>query len=123
MTKYEEAQAAWLNIFGSGTTQPEPVAVCLHVLHILAEAEAAAERSSKAYLDVLLTLAPAVGADRAKELAEELADASRVGHIRYTPGLPLMIDGADCSPENVRRLERQSKTFRQMYIFGTEPDA
>jgi hypothetical protein len=114
MTKYEEAQAAWLNIFGSGTTQPEPVAVCLHVLHILAEAEAAAERFSKVYLDVLLTLAGSVGSERAKELAEELTDASRAGHIRYTPGLPLMIDGADCSPENVRSLERQVVVYRSM---------
>ena len=38
-------------------------------------------------------------------VVDALIDAARKGYVQYTPGLPLMIGGMDCSPENVASLE------------------
>lgn len=43
---------------------------------------------------------------------DALIEAARDGYVRHSPGLPLMIDGVDCSPENVRSLERQVKRLK-----------
>jgi hypothetical protein len=64
----------------------------------------AIDRHAVAYMDVLLALAPTAGHERAKELTDALVCSSRAYRIAHTPGLPLMIGGVDCSPENVRRL-------------------
>lgn len=112
LTERETAYATWLNIFGSDAVRTEQVEYDLHVMHVVAETSARSARLARVYMDVLTSLAPVVGAERAKELTEELLLAARAGHVQHTPGLPLMIDGVDCSPENVRRLERSRDEYR-----------
>lgn len=112
LTERETTYATWLNIFGSDPVRPEQVEDDLRVMYIVAESSARSDRLATAYMDVLLSLASAVGTERAKELTSELVDAVRAGHVQHTPGLPLMIDGVDCSPENVRRLERSRDEYR-----------
>lgn len=50
---------------------------------------------------------------------DALIDTARDGHVRYEPGDPLIIDGVDCSPENVRSLEKLLNTYRGI-VLGRE---
>lgn len=118
LTNRETAYATWLNIFGSDPVRPSQVERDLHVMHIMAEDSARSDRFATAYMEVLLSLAPAVGHEQAKRLADQLTEAARVGHVRYTLGLPLMIDGTDCSPANVRHLESSRDEYRRRYVTG-----
>jgi hypothetical protein len=113
MTKTEETYAAWLNILGSGTVQPPAVAQDLHAMHDMARSTSAAEHLASAYMDVLLALIPQTGPEQAAEAAWGLVAAARAQHVRYTPGLPLVIDGVDCSPEHVRLLEGYREDYRR----------
>lgn len=47
---------------------------------------------------------------------DALIDAAREGYVLYEQGLPLMIDGVDCSPENVRSLERLVELYKETLI-------
>ena len=113
----EDTYAAWLNILGSDPVPGGPLEHDLLVQRTVAASAGDSERLADAYMDVLLSLAP-VGAERAKELADALVEASRAHHIRHYPGMPLMIDGVDCSPESVRRLERSRDEYRRRYMTG-----
>lgn len=108
MTKQEEAYAAWLNVLGSDPVRPSEGEHELNVLRIIATSTGDSERLSNAYLDVLLRLALETGHQAARELTQGLIDAARAHHVRYIHGLPLMIDGVDCSPDNVRSLMRRA---------------
>lgn len=112
MTKEEIVYASTLNTLGTAEAAqtPESVARTLHMQHEIAEASAAAEQLAKAHLDVLLTLAPAVGHVEAKRLTDALVEAARARHVRRAlPEIPWMVDGTDCSPERVRWLEKRAE--------------
>ena len=121
MTRTEETYAAWLNTLGSDPVPPGPVADDLRVMRIVAMSSGDIDRFSNAYLDVLRTLAGADLSAQAKVLTDALVEAARAHHLRYIPGLPLMIDGVDCSPENVRHLERSRAEYRRRYVEGDVP--
>jgi hypothetical protein len=94
----------------SSNSQPD-------VNEIVQALSALADRYSETYLNVLMALAPQIrDAARSRQMTQDLVNAARAGHVRHTPGLPLMIDGVDCSPENVRRLERSRDEYRAMYL-------
>lgn len=112
----EQAYASWLNIFGSDPVQSAEVAKELNTMRIVATSSGDIERMSQAYLDVLLTLAPAVGQEKAKELTQALVSASRAHRVRHVPGTPLMIEGLDCSPEAVRMLKADRDAYRTMVL-------
>ena len=52
------------------------------------------------------------GARDAWARTDALVEAAREGHVPYEPGLPLVIDGVDCSPENVRSMRRLLDHYR-----------
>lgn len=108
MTKSEEAYAQWLNVLGSEHPAADPADPDMTVLRIVATCSGDSDRFSAAYMNVLMALAPEVGAARAKELTEALVDAARAHHVRYIPGMPLMIDGVDCCPDHIRSLEKKA---------------
>lgn len=116
MTKTEEIYATWLNTLGSDPVPPGPVEGELRVMRVLATSDGDSQRLSSAYLDVLLTLAEAVGQERAKELTDTLLSSALAHRVQYIPGMPLMIDGVDCSPENVRHLEFLRDEYRALYL-------
>lgn len=108
MTKNEETYAAWLNVLGSDHPAADPVEQDMTVLRIVAMCSGDSDRFGAAYVDVLMALAPEVGAARAKELTEALVSASRAHRVWYIPGIPLMIDGVDCCPDHIRSLEKKA---------------
>lgn len=116
MTPSEETYAAWMNVLGSGTVNPVAVNYELRVMRVVATATGDSERMATAYLDVLLALAPEVGAVRAKELTQALVDAAQAHRVRYVSGTPLMIDGTDCSPDAVRSLKKDRDHYRRAYL-------
>jgi hypothetical protein len=85
-------------------------------MRVVATSSGDSERFSEAYMDILLALAPAVGARKAKRMTEALVAASRAHRVRYVPGTALMIDGRDCSPDAVRRLQADRDAYRSMVL-------
>lgn len=116
MTKTEETYAAWLNLLGSDPLAPGPVADEVNIMRIVATSTGDIERFSQAYMDVLLTMASHVGGGVAKELTDALVTSARAHRVQHITGLPLMIDGVDCSPDNVRLLMRSRDEYRAMYL-------
>lgn len=116
MTPSEETYAAWMNVLGSGTVNPEPVDHELWIMRVVATSTGDSHRLADAYLDVQLALASDVGAVRAKELTQALVDAARAHRVRYVSGTPLMIDGIDCSPDAVRSLKEDRDHYRRAYL-------
>lgn len=64
-------------------------------------------------IEVLEALARSVGAQRAQEMLTQLNEELTAGQVRYTPGLPLMIEGVDCSPEHVRQLQAHINDWKR----------
>ena len=118
MTKSEETYAAWLNVLGSDPVPPGPVEKSLRVLRIVADASGATQRLASAYTAALLAMAPETGTHRALELADGLVNAAQFRRVPYTPGLPLLVDGLDCSPEHVRELTEQIGRYRKLCSEG-----
>lgn len=114
MTKNEEAYATWLNVLGSDPVRPDQGEHEVNVLRILATSQADSERFSRAYMDVLLALARETGHEAAKTMLTELVNAAIAHRVHYIHGLPMMIDGVDCSPDNVRHLMEQREIYRAM---------
>ena len=117
MNGHEQAYAGWLNILGSEpVTEPE-AAHELRVLRIVAQSTGDSERFSQAYMDVLLALAPQIkDVDKTRGMVKALVDAARAHRVPYTPGLPMMIDGIDCSPDAVRALTDSRDHYRSMVL-------
>lgn len=121
MNGHEQAYAAWLNILGSEpVTEPE-AAHELRVLRIVAQSTGDSERFSAAYMTVVLVLATVHGMETgtARTMVQALVDAARAHRVPYTPGLPMMIDGIDCSPDAVRALKASRDHYRSAYVNGT----
>lgn len=116
MTASEETYAAWLNVLGSEPVADPELSQELTVMRIVAVSSGDSERFSTAYMDVLLALAPAVGPRTARNMVKRLVTAARARTVRYVPGVPLMIEGQDCSPENVRRLQADRDHYRRMVL-------
>ena len=119
MNGHEQAYAGWLNILGSEpVTEPE-AAHELRVLRIVAQSTGDSERFSRAYMDVLLALAPQIkDPEKVRTMVQSLVDAARAHRVPYTPGLPMMIDGIDCSPDAVRALKADRDHYRSAYVNG-----
>jgi hypothetical protein len=115
-THSEETYAGWLNLLGSGSEESPELHQELLVMRVVATSSGDSERFSEAYMDVLLALAPAVGARKAKRMVEALSKAARAHRVRYVPGTPLMIDGRDCSPDAVRALQADRDMYRSMVL-------
>ncbi len=119
MNGHEQAYAGWLNILGSEpVTEPE-AAHELRVLRIVAQSTGDSERFSRAYMDVLLALAPQIkDPEKVRTMVQALVDAAQAHRVPYTPGLPMMIDGIDCSPDAVRALKADRDHYRSAYVNG-----
>jgi hypothetical protein len=115
-TPSEETYAGWLNLLGSGGEESPELHQELLIMRVVATSSGDSERFSETYMDILLALAPAVGARKAKRMTEALVAAARAHRVRYVPGTPLMIDGRDCSPDAVRALQADRDHYRDMAI-------
>ncbi len=121
MNGHEQAYAGWLNILGSEpVTEPE-AAHELRVLRIVAQSTGDSERFSDAYMTVVLALATVHGmeTETARGMVQSLVEAARAHRVPYTPGLPMMIDGIDCSPDAVRALTKSRDHYRSAYVNGS----
>lgn len=117
MMKSEETYAAGLNVLGSDPLPTGPVEQSVDVLRAVAVLSGEINRLTAAYLEVLGAMAPCIG-EGAKKLADELLEAARVNRVRYISGMPLLIEGLDCSPEHVRQLMTDKKRYRDLYVNG-----
>lgn len=116
MTESEATYAAWLNVLGSDPiTEPATVHE-LTVMRVVATSSGDSERLSRAYMNVLLALAPATGHRTARAMVKRLVKAAQAHMVRYVPGIPLMIEGLDCSPEAVRALRADRDRYRRMVM-------
>lgn len=116
MTESEATYAAWLNVLGSDPVREPEVSHELTVMRVVATSTGDSERVSAAYMDVLLALAPSRGHRTARRMTKALVTAARAHMVRYVPGIPLMIEGLDCSPEAVRALKTDRDHYRRMVI-------
>ncbi len=121
MTKEEVTYAEWMNVLGSDPLPAGPLEQGIRALRVVAESSGDIDRLTSAYRDVLRVMPPGEGKQSLK-LVEALVRAAQTHHVRYIPGLPLLVEGLDCSPEHVRELIAERDRYRNMYTGeGSDP--